>query len=589
MSDNLQVPADLGRDLLARWRARTPDATAPIVPQASPIQLGLRLFEEIHPGTAANILRFDAEIDGSLDIDRLATALRTLAHRHAVLRTTFPDDDRTLCAVTPEAEAVPDFTVTDLAELGADAGRARACAEADARAAAPMDLATGPLWRVAVWTLAGGTARLQFLAHHIVADGWSLGVFLAELDALYAGRPLGPATPLPAVPATPDPADLAAWRDRLADARPLSLPTDRPRPGTRRFRSDHVDVTVDAALMGRVQDLADSTGMTPFMVLLAAFHLTLARTAGHSDITVGSPIATRERHRAPGAIGPLATMLALRTDTTGARTVREVLHAVRDTCLDAYSGAHVPIEAVAEQVGQRGVALFDVLFVLQPQPGEIRLGDLPVQPRVMAPATIRNDFELYLWQGDDGVTGFLGYDTDLYSADTSHLLAGRFLATLSALVGCPDAELAEVDVRSVGECERVGVLSAGVPLADGVVGRVECLVEGVVDRLGGEGVAVCCAGEVLSFGELEERANRLAWGLRGAGVGPGDVVGVLLPRSVDLVVALLGVLKSGAGYVPMDPGYPGERVDFMVEDSGVSLVLRSVGDFPDGGRTDRVP
>ncbi|MFI1987695.1 amino acid adenylation domain-containing protein, partial [Streptomyces fungicidicus] len=111
----------------------------------------------------------------------------------------------------------------------------------------------------------------------------------------------------------------------------------------------------------------------------------------------------------------------------------------------------------------------------------------------------------------------------------------------------------------------------------------------MVDRLGGEGVAVCCAGEVLSFGELEERANRLAWGLRGAGVGPGDVVGVLLPRSVDLVVALLGVLKSGAGYVPMDPGYPGERVDFMVEDSGVSLVLRSVGDFPDGGRTDRVP
>ncbi|MFZ4191869.1 condensation domain-containing protein, partial [Streptomyces pseudogriseolus] len=528
MSDNPQVSADLGRDLLARWRARTPDTPATAAPQANPVQLGLRLFEEIHPGTAANILRYDAETDGLLDTDRLATALRTLTHRHAVLRTTFPAGDRTRCAVTPEAEAVPDLTVTDLADLDADAGRARASAEADTRAAAPMDLANGPLWRVAVWTLADGTTRLQFLAHHIVADGWSLGVFLAELDALYAGRPLGPATPLPEVPATPDPADLAAWRDRLAGARPLSLPTDQPRPNTRRFHSGHVDVTVDADLMRRVQVLADSNAMTPFMVLLTAFHLTLARTAGHSDITVGSPIATRARHHAPGAIGPLATMLALRTDTTGARTVREALHAVRDTCLDAYSGAHVPIETVAEQLGRRGAALFDVLFVLQPRPAEARLGNLPVRPMVMAPVTIRNDVELYLFQGDDSISGFLAYDTDLYAADTATLLADRFLTALSALVERPDAVLAKVDVRSAGERERLGALSAGAPLAGGVAGRVEELFEGVVDRLGGAGVAVRCVGEALSFGELEERANRLAWGLRGVGVGPGDVVGVLL-------------------------------------------------------------
>ncbi|MET4923848.1 condensation domain-containing protein, partial [Streptomyces sp. PSRA5] len=185
MSDNSQVPADLGRDLLARWRARTPDATAPVDPQVSPIQLGLRLFEEIHPGTAANILRFDAEVGGPVDTDRLAAALRTLARRHAVLRTTFPQGDRTACAVTPEADAAPDLTATDLGHLGADAGRDRARAAADTRAADPVDLATGPLWRVAVWTFADGTARLQLLAHHIVADGWSLGVFLAELGALY--------------------------------------------------------------------------------------------------------------------------------------------------------------------------------------------------------------------------------------------------------------------------------------------------------------------------------------------------------------------------------------------------------------------
>ncbi|WP_241672262.1 condensation domain-containing protein, partial [Streptomyces sp. IB2014 016-6] len=476
MSDNVQVPAALGRDLLARWRARTPDAAAPADPRVSPIQLGLRLFEEIHPGTAANILRFDAEVQGLLDTDRLSAALRALARRHAVLRTTFPQGDRTACAVTPEADAAPDLTVTDLGHLGADAGRDRARAAADTRAAEPVDLETGPLWRVAVWTFADGTARLQLLAHHIVADGWSLGVFLAELGALYADMPLGPATPLPPVAATPDPAALAAWRDRLAGARPLALPTDRPRPGTRRFRSDHVDISVDAELLCRVGDLADSSGMTPFMVLLAAFHLTLARTAGHADITVGSPIATRERHRSPGAVGPLATMLALRTDTTDALTAREVLHAVRDTCLDAYGGADVPFETVAEQVGQRGTSLFDVLFVLQPQLPVVHLGDLPVRPMVMAPTTIRNDCELYLWQGEDGITGFLGYDTDLFSADTASLLADRFHTALTALVEAPDRELAELDVRSVGERERVGALSVGAAVPGVVAGRVEELV-----------------------------------------------------------------------------------------------------------------
>ncbi|EGX55946.1 non-ribosomal peptide synthase, partial [Streptomyces zinciresistens K42] len=426
MSDSAQVPADLGRDLLARWRARTTGTTATAAPQVGPVQLGLRLFEEIHPGTTANILRFDAETGGPLDIGRLADALRTLARRHAVLRTTFPHEDRTTCAVAPASDAEPDLTVTEFGHLDAETARDRAGAEADARAAEPMDLATGPLWRVAVWTLPDGTGRLQLLAHHIVADGWSLGVFLTELGTLYAGLPLGPATPLPAVPAEPDPADLAAWRDRLAGARPLSLPTDRPRPAVRRFRSGHVDVTLDAELMRRVQEVADSNTMTPFMVLLSAFHLTLARTAGHGDITVGSPIATRERHRAPGAIGPLATMLALRTDTTGARTVRDVLHAVRDTCLDAYSGAHVPVETVAEQAGLRGTSLYDVLFVLQPRPPQTRLAQVPLRPLVMAPDTVRNDCELYLWQGEDGVTGFLGYDSDLFAPETAALLAARF-------------------------------------------------------------------------------------------------------------------------------------------------------------------
>ncbi|WP_327750271.1 condensation domain-containing protein [Streptomyces sp. NBC_00496] len=583
MSETNQFPAELGRSLVDRWRTRTagpatPDTTDGAA-RVNPIQLGLRLFEEIHPGTAANVLRFDAEVEGALDTDRLATALGELSRRHAVLRTTFPDGDPHTCVVAPAPGPDPDLTVVDLTSHDAETGRDTALSQADTRAAAPMNLATGPLWRVAVWHLSDGTSLLQLLAHHIVADGWSLGVFLTELTTLYEGRTPAPATPLPTVAATPSEADLAAWRERLDGAKPLSLPTDRLRPRTRRFRSAHVDLAVDTELLRRVEELAGTARMTPFMVLLSALHLTLARTAGHADITIGSPIATRERHRAPGAVGPLATMLALRTDTTGSRTVRDLLNTVRDTCLDAYSRAHVPFEALAGQAGQSGESLFDVLFVLQPQLTETRLGELPVRPRLMAPSTIRNDIELYLWQGDDGITGFLAYDTDLFAAETATHLAERFRTALTAIVTDPDRDLADVSVVSGGEWGRWRELSVSrVPASSSPV-SVCGLVEAQVDRVPGA-VAVRAVDGVLTFGELEVRANRLAWGLRGLGVGPGDLVGVCLPRTADLVVALLGVLKSGAGFVPVDPGYPAERVAFMLEDSGVSVVLRSLDDVP---------
>ncbi|MEV7023614.1 amino acid adenylation domain-containing protein [Kitasatospora sp. NPDC093558] len=585
MSDSSRIPADLGRTLLARWRDRTPEAAA--TAELGPIRLGLRLFEEIHPGTAANVLRFDAETAGTVDPGRLSAALAELARRHASLRSTFPLDGRTVVVLEP-LEAGLDLTVVDLTAADPATARQTALAQADTRAAAPMDLAAGPLWRTALWQLPDGTSRLQLLAHHLVADGWSLGVALAELDALYAGRDPGPATPLPAVPADHDPADLAAWRDRLAGAQPLSLPTDRPRPATRRFRSAHVPLDVDAELLHGVRRLAEAEHATPFMVLLAALHLTLARTAGQRDITVGSPIATRERHRAPGAVGPLATMLALRTDTSAARTGRDVLRVVRDTCLDAYGRAHVPFEAVAEHAGQGGGTLFDVLFVLQPQLPELRLGDLPVRPLVTAPGTVRNDLELYLWQGEDGITGFLGYDTDLFEAGTAELLAERFGAVLVALVERPDAAAAELDVAGAVEAGRREAWAVA-PAVDESSLCVQELVEAQVDRTP-DAVAVRAVDGVLTYGELEERANRVANALRARGVGPGELVAVCLPRSADLVVALLGVLKSGAGYVPVDPGYPDERVAFMVADSGASVVLRSLDDLPlaDGGRPEVV-
>ncbi|WP_229373176.1 condensation domain-containing protein, partial [Umezawaea beigongshangensis] len=489
-AEGSSVSADLGRTLLARWRARTPEEPTPGV---NPIQLGLRLFEELNPGTAVNVLRFDAEVDGPVRADDLAAALAALARRHPVLRTTFPRADRTACVVADEV--VPDLTVVDLTDRDPAAGRAQARADASARADEPMDLAAGPLWRVALWQLRDGTAVLQLLAHHVVADGWSLRVFLAELSALYAGQPLPPATPLPAIPAEPGDADLAAWRERLAGAPPLALPTDRPRPARRRFRSGQVPVTLRGDLLRGVAELAAAEGVTPFMVLLAALHLVLARTAGHADVTVGSPVATRARHRAPGAIGPLATMIALRTDTTSARTPRDVLHAVRDTCLDAYGRVHVPLEAVMGKTADNG-PVYDVLLVLQDDLPPAHLGDLAVRPLTAAPSGIRHDYELYLWQGEDHLTGFLSYDTDLFDPATAALLADRFTAAVAALVDRLDSPLSDVDVTTDEEVARRDALTRS-PVVPDASTCLHRLVEGQVDRSPGA-VAVRAVDGVLT-------------------------------------------------------------------------------------------
>ena len=573
-----RVSADVGRALLARWRGRSSELVA--TPGVSPIQLGLRLFEELHPGTAVNVLRFDAELDGPVDADRLAAALAELARRHPVLCTTFPAADRTACVVAHDL--VPDLAVTDLTHQDPETGRARSRADAAARAAEPMDLATGPLWRVALWRLSDGTSVLQFLAHHIVADGWSLRVFLGELSVLYAGRTPPPAMSLPAVPAESGGTDLAAWRERLAGAPPLALPTDRPRPAQRRFRSGQVPVVLGADLRRGVAALAAKDGVTPYMVLLAALHLVLARTSGQQDITVGTPVATRARHQAPAAIGPLATMVALRTDTTSARTLRDVLHAVRDTCLDAYGRTHVPLEAV---LGTHQV--FDVLLVLQDELPSIHLGDLAVRPLITAPSGVRHDFELYLWQGDDYLSGFLGYDTDLFDPATVELLADRFITTVTALVDGPGTLLSDMDAVSDEEAARRTTLSRSA-VAPTTSACVHELVESQVDRCP-DAVAVSAVDGALTYAELETKANRVAHALVERGVGPGDLVGVCLPRNTDLVVTLLGVLKSGAGCVPIDPGYPRERVSFMTQDSHAELVLTSLHDLPPAESTTRPP
>ncbi|PRY45203.1 non-ribosomal peptide synthetase [Umezawaea tangerina] len=534
----MEFPAALGRDLVKRWRTRAAPAPAS---GDTPTQAGLRLFEQVHPGTAVNVLSFAASVPGALDLDRLRSALAEVVARHPVLGKGSPLD-----------------------VLAAE-DRTAALAAGRARAGEPMDLATGPLWRVAVWSTADETV-LQVVAHHLVCDGWSLGVFLAELSTAYSGGELPPAEPMPATSTVVTEQDLAYWRARLADVPPSALPTDRPRPARPRFRSDDVPVALDPAVVRRVRELAAAEGVTPFMVLLSALHLVVAKVSGQTDVAIGSPSTTRERQRAPRAIGPLVNMLVLRTDSAGTRTGRDLVRAVRDTCLGAYGRGHVPLEAV-------GGAAFRVMCVLQDGLPEFRMDALPVRPLLMAPAAIQHDVELYLWLTPEGLTGFLGYDTDLFDASTARLLADRFGVALTALLDDPDVDLAELDVRTPSERELVAALDTGHP-AEVPTRCVHELVEAQVDRTP-DAVALRATDTTLTYRELDAAANRLAHHLIALGVRPGDLVGVCLPRTSRLVVSILGVLKAGAAYVPIDPAYPADRVRFIVEDTNAPVLLTS--------------
>ncbi|TLP54071.1 non-ribosomal peptide synthetase, partial [Microbispora triticiradicis] len=600
-----------GRDLVRRWRDRAsaaPSAAAADAgePAVSPAQTGLLLFEQLHPGTAVNILSFVASVAGPVDRGRLRSALARMAERHPLLRARFPREEPPRCvvepvepavgsAVDPAADpavdsvtgpyAVPEPEFADLAHLPEGDRREAALARAEDFAARPMDPATGPLWRVAVWSLGPDETLLQVVAHHLICDGWSLGVFLAELTTLYSGGAL-PCAASPPTGGTPvTEADLAYWRERLCDAPPLDLPADLPRPVRPRFRSAAVPVSLDAGAVRHALEVAERERVTPFMMLLAALHLTLARTTGEPDVTIGAPIATVERHRAPGAIAPLVNMLALRTDSAAAATGRDLLTAVRDTCLGAYAHAHVPLETVAAAAGTGGDRLFRVMCVLQDGLPEFHLDGRPVRPLTMAPAAIQYDVEVYLWLTGDRVTGFLGYDADLFDAETARLLAGRFGVALRVLTEGLDGPLAELDVLDEAEKSVLGALGDGGLLTGPSVGAGGCvhgLVEAVVDRCP-DAVAVRAVDGVVRYRELDERAEWLARHLVGLGAGAGVLVGVCLPRTSDLIVALLAVLKTGAAYVPIDPGYPPERVAYLLADSEAAVLVTTPDHNPLAG------
>ncbi|HVR96549.1 MAG TPA: non-ribosomal peptide synthase/polyketide synthase, partial [Thermoanaerobaculia bacterium] len=556
----------------------------------------LWFIDQLQPGSAAYNMPAAVRLSGALDVAWLHRVLRELARRHESLRTTFTSPAGRPVQVIAAEPALP-LPVLDLSGLPAVLREKEARRQAADEARTPFDLTVGPLLRARLLRLAPDEHVALLTLHHAVSDGWSVGIFLRELAALYARAPL-PDLPVQYADFAAWQrrwleggvleAQLAYWRRQLAGLPPsLDLPADRPRPAVQTFRGAARAVALPRSLSAAVLDLSRRQGATPFMTLLAAFQVLLGRYAGRDDVAVGSPIAGRNRREIEGLIGFFVNTLVLRADLGGDPPFQRLLAGVRATALDAYAHQDVPFERLVEELAPgRSLArspLFQVVFALQNAPrGAFELPGLTLSPVAQTLDTAKFELTLNLREDAGEIAGGIEYNTDLFDATTVARLLGHFATLLARIVADPERRLS--DLPLLDEPERRQLLvewnDTRLPLpARG------CVHEMVAERArtAPDAVALACGPRVLTYGALNARANRLAHRLRSLGVGPESVVGVWLDRSPEEVAALLAVLKAGAAYLPLDPSYPVERLAFTLQDAGASVLLTTAaraGELP---------
>ncbi|MFD0634341.1 amino acid adenylation domain-containing protein [Catenulispora yoronensis] len=441
---------------------------------------------------------------------------------------------------------------------------------------------------------------LSLCLHHVVSDEWSAGILRRELTVLFESFAKGEPSPLPPLPVqyadfavwqrnrmTGPVLDeqLAYWRERLAGARPLELPADRTRPASRSHAGGVVEFQVPAATADRLRALSRDAGATMFMTLLASFTALLSRYCGQDDIVVGTPLADRNRAETEDLIGLFLNTLVLRADLSGDPTFAEVLGRVRAASLGAFEHQDLPFEQLVEALqperDRSRSALFQVMFDYGVGDAEpLRLAGLDVVAFGAAPEVSKFDLTLgMLESGDGGLSGSVKYGTALFDVSRMERLAGHLLMVLEAVAGDAELRVSELPVLTGGERRALAGWNATDEQLPGV-GGVHGLIAGQALRRP-DRVAVECGGDVVTYAELDLRANRLAHRLRGLGVGAESVVGLCVGRGVDLVVACLAVWKAGGAFLPLDADYPVDRLSFMLADSGASLLVGHRSIVPD--------
>ncbi|HEV2734161.1 MAG TPA: condensation domain-containing protein, partial [Longimicrobiaceae bacterium] len=555
-------------------------------------QQRLWFVDQMDPGNPLYNVPTVLLLEGALDADALARALGEIVGRHEVLRTVFDvEEGEPVQVVLPWRPL--ELPVLDVSGRTEEERQAELERRADAGAKRAFDLAAGPLFHAELLRLAPEEHVLFLTMHHIVSDAWSIGVLLRELGALYDAFSRGEESPLDDLPIQYADfavwqrerlsgerleAQLAYWRDQLRDPPVLELPTDRPRPPAPSFHGGSVGVQVSAATAAALRDLARAEGATLFMPLLAAWQALLARHAGQDDVVAGTPIANRNRSEIEGLIGFFVNTLALRADLSGDPTFRELLRQVRERTFGAYAHQDLPFEKIVEELApDRDLSrspVFQVMFSLQNAPGAEAPDDSGLKIGLYGARmeSAKYDLILTLVETPEDIRGGLSYATDLFDRATAERIASHYAALLDGIAADPDRRVADLPLMDAAERRQVleewNATARPYDLARPVHERVSEQARRTPDAL-----AVLAADGTLTFAELEARADRLARHLRALGVGLDGRVGLLLERSAETVVAVLGILKAGAAYVAMDPSYPDDRLHFMLADAGASAVV----------------
>ncbi|HEX2210446.1 MAG TPA: amino acid adenylation domain-containing protein [Longimicrobium sp.] len=531
-------------------------------------------------------------LSGALDVPALERAIGEVVRRHEALRTTFREvDGAPVQVIVPFAGF--SLPVDDLSALAADAREAEVSRRATEDAALCFDLEQGPLFRARLLRLADDEHVLLLCMHHIVTDGWSMGVFFREVSAAYEAYLSGGEPALPALPqqyahyaaeqrgrlqGEALDRELAWWKERMAGAPALlELPTDHPRPAVQSYRGAQERVEIPRDVTERLQALGRAEGASLYMVLLGAFQVLLGRYAGADDVVVGSPIAGRTRPEVEGLIGFFVNTLVLRTDLSGDPGFRELLRRVRTGALGAYAHQEVPFErVVAELQPERSMGhspLFQAMFTLN-EVGAGKEGFAGLRVSRVAPETGTAKFDLLLGmsQNEDGLAGEMVYATDLFHAGTIRRMLVHLGRVLEQVSADPDVRLSALQLTDTTEREQVlygwNRTVTGYPDQASIHGLFAEQAARTPEAL-----AAAFDGATLSYAELDARANRLANHLASLGVGRESRVGLCLERSAEMVIATLAILKAGGAYVPLDPAYPRERLAFMLADSGVRVLV----------------
>ena len=555
-------------------------------------QQRLWFLNQLEPDSSVYNISSAFRLSGVLKISALERSIDEIIRRHESLRTTFAAVDGQPIQIIGESARYKQPLV-DLSGLQEKDRLSEIHRLATAEARGPFDLAQGPLFRVKLLKVDEEDHVLLLTMHHIITDGWSMGVFFKELSTLYGAFSNGNSSPLPSLPIQYTDfavwqqqwlqgdvleAQLNYWKKQLDGASPtLELPADRSRSPIQTYRGDRHAFMLPKSLTEGLKILSAEEEATLFMTLMATFQTLLYRYTGQENISVGSPIANRNRTEIEGLIGFFVNTLVLRTDLSGDPSFRKLLNRVREAALGAYANQDFPFEKLVEQLQpERDLSrspLFQVMFGLQNVPRRpLELSGLKVSPFEQKNDTAKFDLTLFLWEIEDGIKGSIEYCTDLFDSARIVRMIEHYRTLLEGVVANPDQSVSRLPLLTRAEQHQLLVDWNNTQLD---YPKDKCIHELFEDQViqTPDAIAVADKNEQITYQELNTRSNQLAHYLKELGVGPQVVVGLCTKRSIEMVIGIMGILKAGGIYLPLDPSYPEQRLSFMLEDSRALILL----------------